>query len=264
MKDISPLLRSYERAMGLLCCFRPTSQVWSEPEPAIKGRMRLHVSPFCNLERAVHMPLCKADDANHLHEIFAKAQPPLVRTCHAGANEIIIPVHWQNQLVLVVFFGQFRRTESQPESLQLWTQARVQHTLNLATSLQSHLLMLYQKRRAELPGPTDPRMIRVTEWLISKLAEDPTLDDLAEFLYVSPMWASHLIRQLSGQSFMQLKDELRLKRAQHLLKTTTLKISSIAMQMGMKDANYFSRFFKMQAGMTASEYRKIHQLPQQV
>lgn len=264
MATIASLLRSYERAMGLLCCFRPTSHVWYEPEPAVRGRITLHVSPFCDPERAARMPLCKADDANCLHDKFALPGPPLVRTCHAGADEIIIPVHWQNQLVLVVFFGQFRRSETQPASLPLWPQARVRHALNLATSLQSHLLTLYHKRRARLPGPTDPRLVRVTEWLISRLGDDPTLEDLAEFLCVSPTWASHLIRQLSGQSFTQLKDEIRLKRAEHLLATTTIKISTIARQMGMQDANYFSRFFRAQAGMTATEYRKIHQLPQQI
>lgn len=263
MADIASLLRSYERAMGLLCCFRPTSQVWHEPTPAVRGRITLHVSPFCDPERAVRLPLCRADDADRLHDQFSVPCAPMVRTCHAGADEIIIPVHWQNQLVLVVFFGQFRRTENQPAALPLWPAARVRHALNLATSLQSHLLVLYQKRRARLPGPTDPRLVRVSEWLISQLARDPTLDDLAEFLSVSPTWASHLIRQLSGQSFTQLKDEIRLKRSENLLATTTLKISSIARQMGMQDANYFSRFFKTQTGMTATEYRRIHQRPEE-
>lgn len=261
---ITTLLRSYERAMGLLCCFRATSHVWHEPQAAVRGRITLHVSPFCDPERAVRLPLCRADDADRLHEQFSQPSAPIVRTCHAGADEIIIPVHWQNQLVLVVFFGQFRRTESQPASLPLWPQARVKHALNLAVSLQSHLLMIYQKRRAALPGPADPRMVRVSEWLISKLADDPTLEDLAEFLCVSPTWASHLIRQLSGQSFTQLKDEIRIKRAENLLATTALKISTITRQLGMKDANYFSRFFRAQTGITATEYRKVHQLPQEI
>ncbi len=264
INELTALLRSCERAMGLRCCFRPTSSVWHEPVQVVRGRMTLHLSPFCSPQRRDHMPLCKKDDGLLLHEQFARPHAPIVRTCHAGADEIIVPVHWQNQLVLVVFFGQFRRNRNQPDMLPLWPEARVKHALNLAKILQSHLLEIYKQRRAKLPGPADPRMVAITEWLISHIADDPTLEQLADFLSVSPTWASHLVRQLSGQSFSQVKNDLRIRRAQHLLETTTMKISGIARQLGIDDANYFSRFFKTNTGMTANEYRRINQLPQQV
>lgn len=254
------LLRSYERATGLLCCFRPCSPVWAHP----RGRMGLHVSPFCVIPRRNQMSLCKRDDADHLHEQFAQPSAPLVRTCHAGADEIIIPVHWQNQLVLVVFFGQFRQTSEQPDVLPMWAKPKIRHTINLLTTLQSHLLAIYQQRLAQQPGPDDPRLAQVIDWLNTHLGADPSLDELATLLCVSPTWASHLVRQLAGKSYTQLKDELRIKRACDLLSRTSLKVSAIADQLGMVDANYFSRFFKSKAGMTATDYRKVHQLPQQV
>lgn len=262
--QIRQLLRSYERATGLLSCFRACSSVWHYPDHVVPGRMGLHLSPFCVIERRERMAACKRDDADHLHEMFSEPSGPLVRTCHAGADEIIIPVHWQNQLVLVVFLGQFRRSEQQPEMLQLWSDAKVKHALMLVTGLQSHLLAIYQQRLARQPSPDDPRLAQVIDWLNANIANDPSLDALAAMLCVSPTWASHLIRQLAGQSYTQLKDELRLKRARELLSSTTLKIAAIASQLGMEDANYFSRFFKSKTGTTASSYRKVHQRPQEV
>jgi AraC-like DNA-binding protein len=262
--SIRKLLRSYERAMGLLCCFRPTNRVWQQPQPVVKGRIGLHVSPFCTPVRATQMPACKRCDSEQLHVQFASPSAPMVRTCHAGADEILIPLHWQNQLVLMVFFGQFRRTTDQPQSLPLWREARINHALNLAGSLQHHLLEIYQQRLAQQPGTADPRLAQVINWLNSNLASDPSLDALAVFLCVSPTWASHLIRQLADKSYTQLKDDLRLRRAKDLLAGSTMKISVIAAQLGMEDANYFSRFFKSKAGVTATDYRKVHQLPMQV
>lgn len=258
-QTLTRLIRSYERAMGLSCCFRPTNRIWYEPEPVLRGRIRLHVTSFCVPVRASQMPACRRCDASNLHEDFATPSKPLVRTCHAGADEILIPVHWQSQLVLMVFFGQFRHCESQPAQLPIWPQARINHALNLASALQSHLLTIYQKRLASQPRPTDARLQSVMDWLNNHLAKDPSLDELADFLCVSPTWASHLIRQLAHKSYTQLKDELRLQRAQDLLASSTLKIASIATQLGMTDANYFSRFFKNKTGTTASDYRKIHQ-----
>lgn len=262
--QVRQLLRSYERSTGLLSCFRGCSAVWHQPQPVHVGRMGLHLSPFCVPQRRDTMMACKHDDADHLHEMFAKPCEPLVRTCHAGADEIIIPVHWQNQLVLVVFLGQFRRNQDQPETLPLWSAAKIKHTLVLASGLQSHLLAIYQQRLSQQPSPDDPRLAQVTDWLNANLSNDPSLDELAMMLCVSPTWASHLIRQLAGQSYTQLKDDLRLARAKDLLSGTTLKIASIATHLGMVDANYFSRFFKCKAGMTATAYRKVHQLPMQV
>ncbi|HAI11788.1 MAG TPA: hypothetical protein DCM28_08785 [Phycisphaerales bacterium] len=262
--EVRQLLRSYERATGLLSCFRGSSAVWHQPEPVHVGRMGLHLSPFCVPQRRDKMAACKHDDADHLHTMFGQASEPLVRTCHAGADEIIIPVHWQNQLVAVVFLGQFRRRDDQPAMLPLWSEAKLKHALVLAAGLQSQLLRIYQKRLAEQPSPDDPRLAQVTDWLNANLANDPSLDELAVMLCVSPTWASHLIRQLAGQSYTQLKDDLRLARAKDLLSGTTLKIAAIATHLGLEDANYFSRFFKRKAGMTATAYRKVYQLPQQV
>ena len=259
--DIQKLLRSYERAIGLTCCFRPLQRVWQQPEPSVGGRMLLHLSPFCVPVKVPRLSACRKCDADQLHEHFANPSLPLVRTCHAGADEILIPLHWQNQLVLMVFFGQFRRAKDQPKSLPLWPKARILHALQLCAALQSHLLMIYQQRLARQPSPTDPRIAQVTDWLNRNLSQDPSLDALATFLCVSPTWASHLIRQLTGKSYTQLKDQLRLQRAKDLLSGSTLKMTSIAAQIGLEDANYFSRFFKIKTGMTASKYRQIHQLP---
>jgi AraC-like DNA-binding protein len=222
------------------------------------GFMGLHVSPFCVIPRRDQMELCRKDDASHLHEQFAQPTLPLMRTCHAGADEIIVPVHWQNQLVLVVFFGQFRHTPEQPESLPMWSNGKIKHAIQLLTTLQSHLLAIYQQRLADQPKPDDPRLEQVIDWLHANIASDPSLEALANMLCVSPTWASHLISQLAGKPYTQLKDDIRIERAKHLLANSPLKMASIAAQLGMDDANYFSRFFKRKTGSTATDYRKVH------
>ncbi|MFG0249540.1 MAG: helix-turn-helix domain-containing protein [Phycisphaeraceae bacterium JB051] len=253
---IRKLIRSYERATGLTSCFRPTGPVFQQ----LGGLTGLHVSPFCVIPRRDQMPLCRQDDAANLHEQFAQPTLPLMRTCHAGASEIIVPVHWQNQLVLVVFFGQFRQNDDQPATLPRWPEAKIKHAIQLLTSLQSHLLAIYQQRLANHPKADDPRLEQVIDWLTIHISTDPSLDALANMLCVSPTWASHLIRQLAGKPFTQLKDDIRIERAKHLLSNSPLKVASIAAQLGMDDANYFSRFFKRKTGTTASDYRKVHQV----
>jgi two-component system response regulator YesN len=48
----------------------------------------------------------------------------------------------------------------------------------------------------------------------------------------------------------------RIKRAKLMLKTTDKPIAAIARSVGFGDANYFTRSFKQDVGVTPKEYRK--------
>ena len=50
---------------------------------------------------------------------------------------------------------------------------------------------------------------------------------------------------------------LRMKKAQQLLKAADATIGEIAWNCGYDDQNYFSRVFKKHTGMTPSEYQRI-------
>ncbi|MBQ2609471.1 MAG: helix-turn-helix transcriptional regulator, partial [Butyrivibrio sp.] len=52
---------------------------------------------------------------------------------------------------------------------------------------------------------------------------------------------------------------LRLGKAKELLKSSNLKSSQIATEIGYNDSHYFSYIFKKNVGMTPSEYRSQYQ-----
>lgn len=257
-QPLMTLLRSFERATGLQCCFRPMNNTWRRTNRFLTGRLLIHPSSFCQPFRTHQLRQCIRWDSDMIYELLTLHQTPFVRTCHAGADEILVPVYWQGHPVLVVFLGQFRRSDEQPESLPLWSEAKINHTLTLATALQTHLAAMYEECLAQLPAPTDPRLTQTLQWLHANLERDPTLDDVARFLGVSPTWASHLLRKLAEKPYSQIKDEVRLKRAQDLLAHSSMKIATIAASVGIQDVSYFSRFFKTRTGLTASEYRQAH------
>lgn len=259
-QTLSQLLRAYERATGLHCCFRALDRLWYEPKCSLTGRLGSHVTLFCVPIKSSEMSACMRCDANHLHEEFTHQKQPYVRICHAGADELRIPIHWQNQLVAVVFFGQFRQKKSQPKTLPLWHHAQVRYALNLVQGLQSRLCDIYQHMLVDQPEPADPRLKQIMAWINNHLTTDPTLEELSSYLCISSIWACHLVRQLSGKTFTQLKDDIRIQHAQNLLAGSTLKIAAVAQRLGMQDANYFSRFYKNKTGLTASQYRKMHQI----
>ena len=50
--------------------------------------------------------------------------------------------------------------------------------------------------------------------------------------------------------------DIRMEKAENLLKTSSDKVRKIALEVGYKDPNYFNRAFKKRHNMTPEEFRK--------
>ena len=64
-------------------------------------------------------------------------------------------------------------------------------------------------------------------------------------------------QQITGKNFSEILTELRLEEAKKLLRSSNLKISQVAEQIGYPNLQYFIRVFTGQMNMTPAEYRKI-------
>ena len=86
--------------------------------------------------------------------------------------------------------------------------------------------------------------------------EGLTQEQVAQAVHLSPGYFSRLFRQEQGVTFSEYLATLRLQKAQHLLKTSSLSIGEIAAEVGYGDANYFSRVFSKTYGVSPSEFRE--------
>ena len=56
--------------------------------------------------------------------------------------------------------------------------------------------------------------------------------------------------------FLNTMSDIRMEKAENLLKTSSDKVRKIALEVGYKDPNYFNRAFKKRHNMTPEEFRK--------
>ncbi len=85
------------------------------------------------------------------------------------------------------------------------------------------------------------------------------LQDVAKAVGMSNSRFSTVFSQQSGQTFTEYLLSLRLNKARELLRTTDMRSSQVAFEVGYNDAHYFSYIFKKNLGMTPSEYRSRYQ-----
>ena len=79
---------------------------------------------------------------------------------------------------------------------------------------------------------------------------------VAKHININPSYLSTLFRQETGQCFIEFLTLLRINRAKELLRTTQMRTSDIAFEVGYTDQNYFSKLFKNSTGMSTREFRQ--------
>lgn len=84
----------------------------------------------------------------------------------------------------------------------------------------------------------------------------PDLTELAERCAMSANHLSSIFKAVTGKTITAYCSDLRIRQAEHLLLTTSLKLRQLAEQLGYYDQYHFCKAFKKATGMSPSEYRQ--------
>ncbi|WP_068785823.1 response regulator transcription factor [Paenibacillus phocaensis] len=136
----------------------------------------------------------------------------------------------------------------------------------------------------ELVGLTDPEQL--TEWLSDKItlictsrewrgnskhrqvvdymtgyihehyAEDITLAELSEKLYISRNHLSIIFKNMTGETFNTYLTRVRIEKARELLLERNMLVYEVAERVGYKNVPYFSTLFKKITGMNPTDLIK--------
>ncbi len=86
--------------------------------------------------------------------------------------------------------------------------------------------------------------------------ENIALEDVSQYVNLSPSYLTRLLQQRSGMSFIKLLTQARMEKARLLLRDPDTKISQIAKRICYSSASYFSKVFKKEVGVSPIEYRE--------
>ena len=111
------------------------------------------------------------------------------------------------------------------------------------------------------PWHTDERLVRVMEYVSTRLSEAWTLDRMAQHCHLSTEHLRRLCRRELGRSPMHHIIFLRMQYAAKLLTTTNDKVETVASAVGYENAFVFSTTFKKWVGWRPSDYRTKNRPP---
>lgn len=128
------------------------------------------------------------------------------------------------------------------------------------------LVIRMERFRAEQPAqsrsadaPSAPDMSEILRYMYCHTGEKLTLRSLARLFYVSESSLSGYISGMTGLSFFDLLNEMRIGKTANYLLYTDLTLEEIAAALGYVDASHISKVFSARVGMRINDYRKTYQ-----
>ncbi len=96
---------------------------------------------------------------------------------------------------------------------------------------------------------------RAKEYILKNFACKITLNELAQYCYVSPFHFSRTFKQFNAFSPYRYLQDVRLKNAETLLKTTALSVTDVCFMSGFNSLDYFSSAFTKKYRLSPSKHK---------
>ena len=98
---------------------------------------------------------------------------------------------------------------------------------------------------------------RAKEYLLENFSTDISLQELARHCYVSPFHFTRLFKQVCTYSPFYFLQQIRLKHAETMIRTTELPIADICFRSGFNRLDYFSTTFAKKYTVPPSKYKSL-------
>ena len=132
------------------------------------------------------------------------------------------------------------------------------HLPELKSMLKQHVRTVSDVIQAKRQAKEGNLIDRVMAYLEENIGNaEVGLSSTAAAFYVSSGHLGRLMKKETGQTFVEYMTQLRMRKAETLLKQTDLKGYEIGQQVGIPDPHYFSVLFKKHIGRSMNEYRNV-------
>lgn len=96
----------------------------------------------------------------------------------------------------------------------------------------------------------------MTQYIHEHYAEDVTLAELSEKVYISRNHLSIIFKNITGETFNNYLTRVRIEKARELLRERNMLVYEVAEHVGYRNVPYFSTLFKKLTGMNPTDLIK--------
>lgn len=236
---------------------------------------RYHLHPACNYFRfgITFNPPCR-----HCVSKLTEQAPtaPVYRTCDAGIEEWVVPILYNRELLAYVLVCGYRgklanaqrfrekRIKEQGEELACWYE-QLSDKIPSKEEVLAFVRPLHYMFVALYHACEEPQQVvsygsrelyqQSINYIQQKYMSPLTVQTLAGWQKCSPSYLQQVFRKEGNTTVHAMILQVRLERAEALLRSTRLSVTHIANRCGFPDSNYFCVVFRKHYGLTPTQYR---------
>ena len=147
------------------------------------------------------------------------------------------------------------------EMLSARTPANAKRVAAFAQLLAMHIAEKYTTVASQKPdyrgGLPIARLRKIEDYVRAGLAENISVETLAELAELSPFHFSRMFKQATGMTPLQFVTRERILRAQQLIRETSRSLIQIALEVGYSSPSHFAQVFRRTVGMAPTEFRNL-------
>ncbi len=123
----------------------------------------------------------------------------------------------------------------------------------------AHLVEKYTSVAAQTPvyrGGLPIRQLRkVEDYVTEHLAEEISIERLAELVELSSSHFSHVFKESTGMTPLQFVTRQRITHAQQLIRETSRSLIEVGLEVGYTSPSHFAQVFRRVVGVTPTDFR---------
>jgi YesN/AraC family two-component response regulator len=159
--------------------------------------------------------------------------------------------------------GERRLSDGSMDWFEVFGKTSFDELLAMGTIHEQSYLGLWLERlfervfdRTRTPSTSGRHILKLVETYIHEhYAEDLSLTKVAQAIFVSPFYISHLFHRELDSTFLRYLTAIRIAKARQLLINTSLQVSEVGALVGYGTAKNFRCTFKRVVGVTPSAFR---------
>lgn len=109
----------------------------------------------------------------------------------------------------------------------------------------------------EFPSTIHQKVSEIVKYINVNFPQNLTLQHISEQFYISPYYFCRIFKEVTGFTFVEYLNLIRIKEAQNLLLNTSSNVTQISQQVGFDNPTHFGRVFKSNSGFSPLQYKKM-------
>lgn len=118
------------------------------------------------------------------------------------------------------------------------------------------LYYLYQLPASSKLKQPDTPILSAIKYINENFARELTLEETADIAHMSQYYFCRQFKKITGASFLQYLNNLRIKEAYQLILSSDMSFSEIAAKTGFSSTAHLCRIFKQNYGLAPREFKK--------